>query len=662
MFAALLLLQSSLLVAPLELGDKPPETVALAALRFTNAPHAGDSGFFEAKDLFDSLEPGADLAQAAATRRTLVHVPDGWSALLGTFSRAMLSRTATPFEVPIGTASPGTVSPPIQQGDSWVLMQRLERDAACRQIFVAGTDDRARAAADGILRALRAGADFAALARERSDDRASALRGGDFAIFERGPNDALLRAAAFDLKVGEISGVIASPLGFHILQRVEVSALDPRLRDDVWAHARGIVIAFGGAKGADVTLVREHDEAERIADDLAARIRRGEDMAALAKQFNDDGRGENSGRARAGDLGWVRRETTAMPQFMDRLFTDVPGTLIGPIASEAGYVLLRREDPGLRSRIDLRKSAFIDLERWSRGGSSERGDQWIAAATHAAQLIGDGFHWPLGNDSLDAILARCSSASDFTACCEQLPEIARGPRGKELTLRMLAREYAAELTKIEPRFRAEVWPRDEHAIDVALVPLRQQLAMFGDSALDEIMKDLDMHDPRVIVPVYLTTTASEPFVLIERDGRIAACLVDLDRWDAHDRLQLLLHWTAAALDVATREQPTVLSAVRERLKTPNRCRPIEVHALISAETANVVTRVFGPGLTAKMYFRGWMDASEGCDGGQASSEELTPDRGRRVSATMDTWNSHLAGKLTTAQALAAIVAAAKAAK
>jgi hypothetical protein len=192
--------------------------------------------------------------------------------------------------------------------------------------------------------------------------------------------------------------------------------------------------------------------------------------------------------------------------------------------------------------------------------------------------------------------------------------------------------------------------------------LRQLLATLGDSALDEIMKDLDMHDPRVIVPIYLSAPANEPFVLIERDGRIAACLVDLERWDAHDRLQLLLHWTAAALDVATREQPTVLSAVRERLKTPDRCRPIEVHALISAEAANVVTRVFGPGLTAKMYFTGWMDSSERCDGGHASSDELTPDRGRRVSATMDTWNSRLAGKLTTAQALDAIVAATKAAK
>ncbi len=69
---------------------------------------------------------------------------------------------------------------------------------------------------------LEAGADFAALAKAHSLDRSTRDNGGDLGYFPRGilisPE---VEEAAFSLQPGQFSEVIASPLGFHIVQVVE---------------------------------------------------------------------------------------------------------------------------------------------------------------------------------------------------------------------------------------------------------------------------------------------------------------------------------------------------------------------------------------------------------------------------------------------------------
>jgi hypothetical protein len=65
-----------------------------------------------------------------------------------------------------------------------------------------------------------AGADFEALARKRSED-GSAERGGDLGPVGRGMFAPPYEAAAFALKAGEVSAVVESDFGFHVIQRVE---------------------------------------------------------------------------------------------------------------------------------------------------------------------------------------------------------------------------------------------------------------------------------------------------------------------------------------------------------------------------------------------------------------------------------------------------------
>ena len=80
-----------------------------------------------------------------------------------------------------------------------------------------------KAKAEEVLKKLRAGADFAALAKQYSEDPASASKGGELLAFSRGQMVKPFEEAAFALKPGETSDLIETPFGYQILR------LDKRL-------------------------------------------------------------------------------------------------------------------------------------------------------------------------------------------------------------------------------------------------------------------------------------------------------------------------------------------------------------------------------------------------------------------------------------------------
>ncbi|QUL57467.1 peptidylprolyl isomerase [Paenibacillus tritici] len=72
--------------------------------------------------------------------------------------------------------------------------------------------------ADAIVKQLKEGGDFAALAQEKSADTGSKEKGGDLDFFKRGDMVAEFSDAAFKLKVGETSGAVKSEYGYHIIK------------------------------------------------------------------------------------------------------------------------------------------------------------------------------------------------------------------------------------------------------------------------------------------------------------------------------------------------------------------------------------------------------------------------------------------------------------
>jgi hypothetical protein len=76
-----------------------------------------------------------------------------------------------------------------------------------------------RRIAEGVLAQLRGGAPFARLATEKSDDRGTAANGGSLGLVGRGVLVKAFEDAAWALQPGQMSGLVETPFGYHIIRR-----------------------------------------------------------------------------------------------------------------------------------------------------------------------------------------------------------------------------------------------------------------------------------------------------------------------------------------------------------------------------------------------------------------------------------------------------------
>jgi parvulin-like peptidyl-prolyl isomerase len=75
--------------------------------------------------------------------------------------------------------------------------------------------------ATAVLKTIKAGGDFATLARANSQDPGSAQNGGDLGFFPKGQMTPAFEEAAFKLKPGGISPLVETPFGYHIIKVIE---------------------------------------------------------------------------------------------------------------------------------------------------------------------------------------------------------------------------------------------------------------------------------------------------------------------------------------------------------------------------------------------------------------------------------------------------------
>lgn len=119
-----------------------------------------------------------------------------------------------------------------------------------------------------ILAQAKKGADFAELARKNSEDTGSAAKGGDLEWIVRGQTVPEFEKAAFSLKPGEISGLVKTQYGFHIIK--------------VEAHEQAHLRPFEEVKGeltAELLRSQVYDKMQRLADQIRSTLVRSRDEA-----------------------------------------------------------------------------------------------------------------------------------------------------------------------------------------------------------------------------------------------------------------------------------------------------------------------------------------------------------------------------------------------
>jgi peptidyl-prolyl cis-trans isomerase C len=110
--------------------------------------------------------------------------------------------------------NPDTFAPGARARASHILISFPQNaDAAAKQT--------ARTKADAILKDVKAGKDFAALAREHSQDPGSAQNGGDLNFFERGQMVGPFDQTVFAMTPGQTSDIVETQFGYHIIKLTE---------------------------------------------------------------------------------------------------------------------------------------------------------------------------------------------------------------------------------------------------------------------------------------------------------------------------------------------------------------------------------------------------------------------------------------------------------
>ena len=246
-----------------------------------------------------------------------------------------------------------------------------------------GKDEAAvRKTAEAVLAKANGGGDFAALAKQFSEDDLSKVKGGDLEFFGRGAMAREFEDAAWALEPGQTSDIVRSSFGFHIIRVTGKRPAATRPLQEVRAQIED-GIRFEKARA----------EAGRIADEVAKTITAPADLDRVAKE-----RGLT-----VGDSGLFAREEPLMglgfaPAVATEAFTLEQDKVSGSIPTNQGFVFVTLAEikpsyaPPLaevaeKVRQDAARAKAIELAQQRAAALAKSGRNFPAAARAAGATV-----------------------------------------------------------------------------------------------------------------------------------------------------------------------------------------------------------------------------------------------------------------------------------
>lgn len=225
----------------------------------------------------------------------------------------------------------------------------LNREVKISHVMI----DKGRTPAEAVLRkatldSLRTvilnGGDFADIARRYSIDRSARANGGELGWIMGGRYPYAFENAAYDTPVGEISEVIESPFGYHI---VRVEAERPSRGEVLTRH----ILKLTRGKD-DAGKQRAKEQIDSIYNLLVA----GADFAEVATRDSED-----PGSAKDGGLLPWFGAGMMVPEFEDAAFSLENGGISAPFATSYGYHIVNRMDSRSVPSLDESRDKILAL-------------------------------------------------------------------------------------------------------------------------------------------------------------------------------------------------------------------------------------------------------------------------------------------------------------
>lgn len=265
--------------------------------------------------------------------------------------------------------------------------KRPERLRA-RHILVKVTPDRPAAQAEARIRQIKAriegGEDFAAVAREASEDEGSAAQGGDLGYFGRGQMVPAFETAAFGAEVGKLVGPVQSDFGFHLIEVLDRQAGGQIPFEEAQVRIRGRLLT---ERVRELAEAKAREVAQRI---TAEKLSTDEQLRSLAEEEGVSYQ-TTEPFARADAIPGLGRP----PELLRVAFELEQGAFSEPLELPRGWAVVRVQEiqpPRLPELAEVEERVRGDLEQKRRRAAA------LARLEEARQAID-------GGESFDQVVA-----------------------------------------------------------------------------------------------------------------------------------------------------------------------------------------------------------------------------------------------------------------